>query len=331
VLAYYRDSDFLTPRDVVGFELGLGCRFNCAFCNFDLRKLRNPKMSDPILIADTLNNLNSKYGLETFYITDDTINESLEKMEVLAEVVSRLNFKPNLAGFCRLDLLENPEQQKLWKKINLAAVFFGIESFNPEASRIVRKSSRVSSQIETLKKLRELTPNTFLSAGMIIGLTGDSKEHILQSMKYVADNNLLDAMQYGELGIPDMDTDVFDDYMLSDISKNPEKFGYEIVGRESTSIPGQSSQALKKWKNEWCDSDAAKDIFYEIYSYLKKYKIGYSDGFEYISFLSLGLIDSESNEVIKSINNQVIKKAAHSANKYRKEYIEKKKKWFIST
>ena len=210
-------------------------------------------------------------------------------------------------------------------------MFFGIESFNPEASRIVRKSSRVSSQIETLKKLRELTPNTFLSAGMIIGLTGDSKEHILQSMKYVADNNLLDAMQYGELGIPDMDTDVFDDYMLSDISKNPEKFGYEIVGRESTSIPGQSSQALKKWKNEWCDSEAAKDIFYEIYSYLKKYKIGYSDGFEYISFLSLGLIDSESNEVIKSINNQVIKKAAHSANKYRKEYIEKKKKWFIST
>ena len=325
VLAYYRDSDLLTPHDVVGFELGIGCRFNCAFCNFDLRKMHNPKMANPVLISNTLNELHEKYGITNFFITDDTINESLEKLQVLADVVSKLKFKPNLSGYCRLDLLEKPEQQELWKQIDLAAVFFGIESFNPEASKLVRKTGRMNSQIETLKTLRQLTPNTFLSAGMIIGLTGDSKEHIISSMKYVSENNLLDAMQYGVLSIPDMDTDIFDNYMLSDISKNPEKFGYEITGRRPRE--DLSVQAKFEWKNDWCDSKSAESIYSEVIEYLKKYKISKSDAFEYLSFLSLSIV--RSKEEVKTMNDIVVRKSLSLANKYRAEYIDKKQKQML--
>ena len=27
------DSDCYTPRDVLSIELGIGCKFNCSFCN----------------------------------------------------------------------------------------------------------------------------------------------------------------------------------------------------------------------------------------------------------------------------------------------------------
>lgn len=325
VLAFYKDDDFLTPNDVLGFELGIGCRFNCAFCNFDLRKIHNPKMADAGQIADRLNELHAKYGIKNYFVTDDTINESLDKLQVLADVVSKLKFKINLSGYCRLDLLEIPEQQRLWKEINLTGVFFGIETFNPESSKLVRKTGRMKSQIDTLKKLRELTPDTFLSAGMIVGLTGDNKEHIINSMKYVSDNDLLDAMQYSPLNIPYMETSVFDNYMLSDISKNPENFGYTITGKESRNDINIQSRLL--WKNDWCDSEKALEITLEIQSYLKDHNLTNSDSFEYLSFLSLNVVDSK--EAVRKLNSAVVSKSIKLANKYRKEYVEKKTKFLL--
>lgn len=327
VLAFYKDDDFLTPNDVLGFELGIGCRFNCAFCNFDLRKIHNPKMADADQIADRLNELYLKYGVKNYFVTDDTINESIDKMQVLADVVSKLKFKINLSGYCRLDLLEIPAQQQLWKEINLTGVFFGIETFNPESSKLVRKTGRMKSQIETLKKLRELTPDTFLSAGMIVGLTGDNKEHIINSMKYVSENDLLDAMQYSPLNIPYMETSVFDDYMLSDISKSPESFGYTIIGKESRNDINIQSRLL--WKNEWCDAQTAYDITLEIQSYLKDHNLTNSDAFEYLSFLSLGIVDTK--ESVRKLNSAVARKATKLANKYRQDYIKKKIQFLLGT
>ena len=327
VLPHFGDADFLNPNDVLGFELGIGCRFNCAFCNFDLRKMHNPKMANADKIAATLNELYSKYGVYNYFITDDTINESIDKMQVLADVVSKLNFKINLSGYCRLDLLESPKQQELWQKINLAGVFFGIETFNPESSKLVRKTSRISSQIETLKKLRQLTPNTFLSCGMIIGLTGDSREHILDSMEFVSKHNLLDCMQYNVLNLPEMETDIFDDYMLSDMSKYPEKFGYTITGK----IPRTdlSIQSKLSWVNDWCDSDKAMKIYQEVRQILKGKNLSNADAFEYLSFLSLGVVDEK--ESVRKMEQAIIAKSSKKADKLRAEYIEKKTQFLLNS
>lgn len=320
ILAFYKDNDFLTKHDIVGFELGIGCRFNCAFCNYDLRNMRSPKIADPKHIANTLQNLYNKYGIKNFFLIDDTINESIEKLETLAEIVKRLSFKPNLAGYFRLDLLSQERQQQLWKEIDMAAVFFGIESFNSMASKKIRKSGRIISQIETLKKLRSLTPNTFLSAGMIIGLSGDSKDDIFQSIRYVHEHNLLDAMQYNALAIPRMETEIFDDYMLSDFSKDPTKFGYKILGKKPRE--DRVVQSLYNWQNEWCTYEHAVELSKEISDYLKQLKISGSDAFEYLSFLSLEI--SEHKEIIKTMNQLAITKSLQKANKLRQEYIFKK-------
>jgi len=320
VLAFYNDNDFLTEHDIVGFELGIGCRFNCSFCNYDLRNMRNPKIADADHIVNTLQNLYNKYGIKNFFLTDDTINESIEKLETLAEVVRRLSFKPNLAGYFRLDLLSQEGQQQLWKEIDMAAVFFGIESFNSTASKRIRKSGRIVSQIETLKKLRALTPNTFLSAGMIIGLSGDSKDDIFQSIRYVHENNLLDAMQYSVLSMSIMETEIFDNFMLSDLSKEPEKFGYKILGKRQRQ--GRAVQGVYDWQNEWCTYDQAIKLKEEINDYLKVLKISSSDAFEYLSFLSLEI--AEHKEIIKTMNHLAITKSLQKANRLRQEYVVKK-------
>lgn len=327
VLPDYDDSDLLTPHDVLGFELGIGCRFNCAFCNFDLRKILNPKMSNPDAIAERLNSIYDRYGVFNYFLTDDTINESLDKMQVLADVVSKLKFKINLTGYCRLDLLSKPEQQQLWQQINLAGVFFGIETFNPVSSKLVRKTGKIDSLIETLKKLRQLTPDTFLSAGMIIGLTGDSRENILNSMDYVSKNNLLDCMQYSVLNLPEMETDIFDEYMLSDMSKNPEKFGYTITGKKART--DLTIQSQLEWRNDWCDTDKAIEIYDEIRQNLSTKNLSNSDGFEYLSYLSLGLVDEK--ESVRKMDELVRARAKKLANTRRAEYIEKKKQFLLNS
>jgi hypothetical protein len=87
---------------------------------------------------------------------------------------------------------------------------------------------------------------------MIIGLTGDSREHILDSMEFVSKHNLLDCMQYSVLNLPEMETDVFDDYMLSDMSKYPEKFGYTITGKVPRTDLSIQSKLLKHVASATC-------------------------------------------------------------------------------
>lgn len=327
VISSYNDSDFITKHDVLGFELGIGCRFNCTFCNYDLRNMRNPLIVDPVETAGKLQSLYDRYGVTNFFITDDTINESVEKLQALSTILDLLTFKPNLAGYFRLDLLESEEQQKYWQKIDMAGVFFGIETFNPEASKGVRKSSRMLFQIETLKKLRTLTPNTFLTAGMIIGLTGDSEEHIFKSLENVAEQNLLDSMLYSPLGLTTMNSSVFDDFMLSDLVKDPERFGYKLTG-EIIPRSDHSVQDALVWKNEWCDYHRAVDLYTEVALRQEELRIGIADAFDLLPALSLGIIEHKQEFVL---NTRRVKELCKKKSKILKHnYFKQKKQYILS-
>ena len=326
VIGKYDDSDFLSENDIVGFEIGIGCRFNCTFCNYDLRNIKKTRLSDPADLANYMQTLHDRYGVSHFYVTDDTINESVEKLKVLADAVERLTFRPKLNGYFRLDLLEFPEQQLYWKKINMTGVFFGIESFNPDASKGVRKTGRMQSQLDTLKKLREITPDTFMSAGMIIGLTGDSEQHIINSLHHVIDNNLLDSMQYHHLKINLMGTNIFDDYMQSDLAKNPEEHGYKIlrvVPRE-----GRAVQEEAFWQNEWCNRDQAHQIHERLVKIIDAKKFSKADAYDYISYRAMGVIDNK--EYVKQADNLVRNKAYSRVKAARKTYIQRKQEYLLN-
>jgi hypothetical protein len=312
---------------VLGFELGIGCRFNCTFCNYDLRNMRNPVIVNPVELAQNLQSLYDRYGVTNFFVTDDTINESVEKLKALSTVLDLLTFRPNLSGYFRLDLLESEEQQKYWKKINMAGVFFGIETFNPEASKGVRKTGRMSSQINTLKKLRDLTPDTFLSAGMIVGLTGDSEEHIFNSLENVAQQRLLDGMYYGALNLNNMNSEVFDDFMLSDLVKNPEKFGYQLTG-EIVPRSVHSVQDALVWKNEWCDYYAAEELLTRVLKKQKELKIGNADAFDLLSMLSLGIITNKEEFVVHT--DRVKQISGKKSKLLKRKYFEQKKQYILS-
>jgi len=99
VIGIYDHTDCLTENDVLGIEIGVGCRFNCTFCNYDLRNIKDPSIQAHEHIAEFMQRVYDQYGVKHFYLADDTWNESIEKMQTLVEAVKSLSFKPAISGY----------------------------------------------------------------------------------------------------------------------------------------------------------------------------------------------------------------------------------------
>ena len=221
---FYQDDTWL-PHDVPIFETGIGCKFNCTFCNYDFRNIKNPKISAVDNLVEFFNHANS-FGITNFYSADDTINETDDKIDTLHQAVKELDFTPNIASFARQDVLYNkPDRIEKMSEAGLTSLFFGIETVNHNANKLIRKGSSPERILQTLRQIKNVNPNFFLFSGMIIGLTHDSENSIRHYNDVMLSERLLDGLSYMPLRI--MEDETMWDWQ-SEIDKNPEKFGYKI-------------------------------------------------------------------------------------------------------
>lgn len=170
----FKEDDFLTSTDVIGFEVALGCKFNCSFCNYPLRGSKNLYMNCEEQLYYTMQHAYDTYGITTFYASDDTVNESDEKLQLLVDVVKRLSFKPNIAGFFRLDVMAKRHHQiDMLKEAGVNSINFGIESFGKKAIKSTFKKSTLDDLEYVVKRLRTEIPECWVSSGFIWGLAND--------------------------------------------------------------------------------------------------------------------------------------------------------------
>jgi len=136
VVPIIKDDDFYTNDDILGFEIGVGCKFNCTFCNYELRGAKIAKLTDSKTLHKFFLDAYTKYGIENFFIADDTPNETDIKLKILADALQGLPFRPKITGFTRLDILAGrPNQIEYYKQIQFDSLFFGIETFNEKAQQ----------------------------------------------------------------------------------------------------------------------------------------------------------------------------------------------------
>lgn len=316
------EDDCFTKRDILGFEVGVGCKFNCTFCNYELRGAKITKFLDPKELHDYFDIAYRKYGVTNYYTSDDTINESDEKLEIIVEAMENLDYKPKITSFARLDLFSKRKHQlDLIEKIQFAALFFGIESFNPEVSKSMRKRTGLVDNFETLKEIKRRCPDTYTIGSLIAGLTGDNKESMLSSIERVIDEKLLWGLQVYPLTITSSSS-VSDNYFLSDLDMDPEKYGYKTK-RPIIPLHGDKEAITARWESDWSNSEKAQELVSEIY---KTYdgQIIFMNHFEYAGFRSMGLIDPS-----KKIDYESLKHKAYSvSDQLKQNYIKTKKKQF---
>ena len=294
VIPIIKEEDFITDKDILGFELGVGCKFNCSFCNYELRNAKVSNLADPKELHEYFKEVNAKYGVTHFFASDDTINETDSKLEILVEAMSGLSYHPLISTYARLDLITGRSTQiKLFEKIQFKSLFFGIESFNPEASKLIRKKSGLGDNYATLKQLKELCPNTYTVGGLIIGLNGDSEESIRSSLNRVIEEKLLNSVQMYPLSIT-VPQGHYDSYFASDIDKNPESFDYKIT-QISHGYHGNQLMPEYRWISDWSTSLLSTRLSQNLYTEIST-KLEDMGHLEYAGVHALGLYKPLSTE-----------------------------------
>lgn len=316
VLPITDEDDFLTPNDILGFELSVGCKFNCSFCRYQIRGVKKTTSVDKNDLKEFFEIAYKKYGIQHFSNVDDTVNESNEKLEILVEAMSLLDFKPKISAMARLDLLAaKPEQLKLLEKIQFHSLFFGIESLNPVAAKLIRKKTGIDNVVETLRAIKKSSPNTYTAGGIIVGLTGDSKESIYNEANNIVREKLLSAMMFFPLIlsppiIPKYSTSM---YWYSDIEKNPQQFGYEVWEK-------QGSTMAANWKNDWIDRDGAVELAAELADHVQA-SIGVLDHVCCLTATALGVDNFISGKLTRNMLTHRIK---FVVSRLKREYVAKK-------
>ena len=319
ILPIPKDEDYYTPHDILGFEVSVGCKFNCSFCNYELRNAKITNLSKAENLHSMFKNAYEKYGITHFYAVDDTLNESDEKLEIIADAIKGLDFHPQISGWLRLDLISaRPYQLELLQRIQMQSIFFGIESFNEEASKRVRKRSIGNKPFETLKKIKELCPDTWTTGGLIIGLVGDTEESIRKSIHKAMDENLLSEVRMQPLGIhlPEAGGNYTDysSHFNSDLDNDPGKFNYQII---------ESAEFGRQWKNEWTTYGEAKALARDLRAELRSDQLGHS---EYSSLVALKLYKECSTEAEYA---EMRHRARAKADLLKQSYVDKKLQYFL--
>ena len=265
--AEYEQTDCIIPGEAVPLEFARGCIFKCSYCSYDLN---GKKAGDYIKHSDTLRTeLIRNYehqGIQQYYITDDLINDSEEKVDQILEISQSLPFKLTYSGYVRLDLLRRfPDMAAKLKQSGLMAAFFGIETINDASGRSVGKGLGRERTTEALEICDRAWNNSVSGiSGFILGLphdTPDTKYELIEWLAQPMIKRVLKDVVVQPLFLSPV-------IGKSDIDRDPAKFGYtytKLAGGKSRHLAGHPDwqSANYSFSQARIDSEFVQQEFYK--------------------------------------------------------------------
>lgn len=228
----YTAYDQIQPQEILTLEIARGCRFKCAFCSFPL--IGNKDAASYTKTEDTLyNELMANYesfGSTEYWIADDTFNDSLEKMEMFLRVTKRLPFKIKFRAYIRLDIIAmQPEQIQMLYDMGLKSCWIGVETFHPVASKAVGKGMSAAKRKQALYDIQKIWGNDVaVAAGYIVGLPGEDEKFLREQLEWFMEDDNPVNHNPNFLPLIINPPGAFEYHPMSDIDKNPGKYGYTI-------------------------------------------------------------------------------------------------------
>lgn len=231
----YIEEDLLKNGEYVSVEFARGCRFKCNFCAYPLigrKDVSNYLKDSETLYSEFMENY-EKWGITSYRVADDTLNDSVEKLQYLLDVVKRLPFKPNFRAFIRLDVITvQPEQIEILKELGLISSWIGIDSMHPVASKAIGKGMEMERKKETLYKLKESWGNSiYIDCGYIVGLPGEDSNFIRELVNWVIQKDSpIDRIALPPFFLNALD--ILPHYPKSDMDRNYKKYGYDVPNKD---------------------------------------------------------------------------------------------------
>lgn len=189
----FMDGLGIQPHEVLPMELGRGCQFKCTFCSYPLLgKRKGSYIRDMSLIKEELISNYDRFGTTRYFFNDDTVNESVEKIDALAELAQTLPFKLEWIGYNRLDIIGSTRTQiESLRHSGLRSAFFGIESFGKAQSKSIGKPWNGKHGKDFLLELKSIWKNDItFKLSLIVGLTGESVEDLNKTEQWCFENDM---------------------------------------------------------------------------------------------------------------------------------------------
>jgi len=322
----YEDRDFIQPEEWLGIEFARGCKFSCAFCNFPVIGVKGDYSRDAEDFEVQIKDAYDRFGVENYWVSDETFNDRTEKITKFADVVETLSFTPYFTGFIRPDLLIiRPQDREELLRMNFLGHFYGVETFNQETGKIIGKGMdpiKMKEGLIAIRKYYEQYENRRYrgSISLIAGLPYESIDSILQTKDWLIENwqgqNF--TMYPLEIGVDEFDNP-------SKISKNWKKYGYvdasndPDIGHHFAHIGNMQMNKIFIWKNDFTNLKEASDIAYLYWK--EKYNTGNDFRLSNFALLHLGLPKNLDEKFSVKDTEEI---EMYSANKIIQDYIEKK-------
>ena len=291
----YLPSDFIGRDETLSLETARGCIFKCAFCDFPgIGKSKLDYLRDINEVREELVKNYHDNGTTKYFVVEDTINDTDEKCEMLAELGSSLPFKLELMGYMRADLLvSKPHNVEKLVRAGFRGMHFGIETFNEQAGKIIGKGMPADRLKQGLLDIKRTYPNLFLTSTFIVGLPYETKEDINRTVDWLIKERALDFWSFNPLMIPNHDATIHHSYFTD----NYRLYGYSIMDEhevqarlgelESTSFGLKWLKNMIYWQSKTFDLISAASFVQELSE--RSYQYRKVDGWSVFAMSGLGI------------------------------------------
>lgn len=250
----WADTDVIGHK-VLPLEISRGCIFRCRFCSYPLiGKKDNDHIRSAESLRKELQDNYDRFGVEYYYVLDDTFNDNEAKLDRILEAVKKLTFQPKLWAYVRLDLLTARKDIDKLYDIGIRAMFLGIETIHPKAAQAIKKGGKKSKHVDMIRAIREKYGNKILMHGaFIVGLPGEGLDDVQTTFDRLMSEDIpLHTFRFAGLVLHRPSAVVWS----SEFGRDYPKWGYSVEPEDKDDSLGmQWQQPLMTRKQAWDTAD----------------------------------------------------------------------------
>jgi radical SAM superfamily enzyme YgiQ (UPF0313 family) len=187
----FEDRDFMDQYECPQIETSRGCMFDCTYCNFPILGQKADVSISKEQFKKQIQTGYDKWGIKNWRFMDETFNDRPEKIQKYAEAVDELGIDSWFCGFARGDLVVS--HKKYWDdyiKLGFLGHSMGVETFNEEAGKLVRKGMNPDKLKAGLLDFQSYTdknaPRKYrANIQLICGIPGETVESWYDSLNWL--------------------------------------------------------------------------------------------------------------------------------------------------
>lgn len=334
----WHESDHINPGEDLQLETARGCIFKCAFCAFNLngKKFGDFNKRPDILREELIRNY-EQFGTVGYMVADDTVNDSMMKVEYLHKVFTSLPFKPRLSCHLRLDVIAaQPKMIPLLLEMGLVSANFGIETFNREAGRAIGKGADPEKLKKCLYDLREAWgDDVFVSANFLVGLPHEDQASLQRTFDWLHQPDVpLHGFSVNRLYLsqlyPAIDGELNTDAQMRNWGFIKGKRGWQYNNVSMMEMDAgkydmeYGEDQFYKWKGEFFDVDEADEIVDNFYKdpRNKQEKFSLTMFLNYNRMINLGYTKDEIQHMTQ-IDHDTVVESINRRRKLKERYVAK--------